>query len=753
MISNAQQKFLTIFNLNSIKDIALFISIFCVLFFANFTQAISLNLINSFSSEVIKVDAAVAVVGRKFTHDERQLISDVGRIQSQTHLFMLNIKHEVDGDFRVATAKVIATSKDYPISDWIKDGQNLTLATGEALISPIFALELGLKIGDRFKMASGEYVYAGELIGQPAGSFINGLMPPNVLLNDLNSIENFKAADPNYLNTLYIKALEDTDSLEEYLRNNMSPLDVSFQKKGLHNIQSEHLVRDLQLLPEIIMALVLICSTLLLYVGIGWAQLGFTQPIQKLSMDHPLWKLVILLIIASISVFCISTFLQVYFGTTVSTFAFVVSFIYFLFIVLIVFIDVYFKPVMKSKAYSWACQFLLIMGLFLLQTQFSTSLLVPYITFVSFIIIAIFFDTKMSFPDGLKEYLTGRRLTGIAVICLCSVTIGFLIHGANQLSQRKIGSPLLTVSDLSEKGLEQISSIFELEGLAAPSPKKLIIGQISAVNGHAIKSNFAVPQENILWMTVADRAEPHLVIENGDWWDAFSIENYIAMEESFAQNLGLKIGDQIKLFVNGSETIAILGATFTAQNNIGGKFAKIYASSNILNAFPSTHYVTLDIEKADLKAIVQKISAQIPEAMLHSNKSDIWANQLIQGKVDIWLSKFSSALASVVLFLAFVAGFLLPKIDYFPKWCKDRLIRQDYMKQLGFVVLSAIGFYIASMMILMLIIYFGFGAHVGGSTMQLNQNVWLGVGLFTLIIFTFVAIVQYFREVYMERYK
>jgi len=161
-----------------------------------------------------------------------------------------------------------------------------------------------------------------------------------------------------------------------------------------------------------------------------------------------------------------------------------------------------------------------------------------------------------------------------------------------------------------------ISALFKSELGRSPDFLPLIRGRLSAVKGVPIADykfpsiqgqNFVQREANLTWS--ADLPESNRVTQ-GEWWPAgYKGPMQVSLEEKFAANIGVTIGDELEFSVGGETVSATVASLrYVAWDSLKPNFFLIFSPGDVSN-LPQTYLSSLNIpdDKGDvLKKLLNK---------------------------------------------------------------------------------------------------------------------------------------------------
>ena len=161
-----------------------------------------------------------------------------------------------------------------------------------------------------------------------------------------------------------------------------------------------------------------------------------------------------------------------------------------------------------------------------------------------------------------------------------------------------------------------IAALFETELGAVPDFLPLIRGRITGINGTSINDytfptqqaeNFVRREANLTW--TPDLPDSNKMVD-GDWWPAdYDGTMQISIEDKFAANLGVDIGDVLEFSVGGEKVSAPIVSTRTiAWDSLQPNFYIVFSPGEV-RELPQTYLSSLHIadDKRDvLRTLLQR---------------------------------------------------------------------------------------------------------------------------------------------------
>ena len=154
-----------------------------------------------------------------------------------------------------------------------------------------------------------------------------------------------------------------------------------------------------------------------------------------------------------------------------------------------------------------------------------------------------------------------------------------------------------------------IAELFEQELGEVPDFLPLIRGRLTAINGTSINDydfptvegeRFVRREANLTW--TPDLPESNRLID-GEWWpDGYDGALQVSIEDEFARNIGVELGDQISFTVGGEQVTApVVSTRFIAWDSLAPNFYLIFSPGDV-RELPQTYLSSLFIpdDKRDL---------------------------------------------------------------------------------------------------------------------------------------------------------
>jgi putative ABC transport system permease protein len=196
---------------------------------------------------------------------------------------------------------------------------------------------------------------------------------------------------------------------------------------------------------------------------------------------------------------------------------------------------------------------------------------------------------------------------------------------------------------------EGMSEIFAAELGEVPEFLPLIRGRMTSVNGVALDDyqypteqgrNFVRREANLTW--VGKLPESNRLVA-GKWWgEDYSGSLQISLEDEFAANMGIEIGDQLG-FVVGGEEIEVPVTSFRriAWDSLSPNFYLVFSPGDV-SQLPQTYLSSLYIDPED-RGVLKTLLQKYPSVTL----IDL---EVTLGQIRTIISRASAAVQYVFLF-------------------------------------------------------------------------------------------------------
>jgi putative ABC transport system permease protein len=165
--------------------------------------------------------------------------------------------------------------------------------------------------------------------------------------------------------------------------------------------------------------------------------------------------------------------------------------------------------------------------------------------------------------------------------------------------------------------LDGLGQFLERAGLARPGFTPLVRARMTELNGQDITQlNFEDPQGET-WarreanLTFADEMQADNTLLQGRWWAPGTTENEVSVEQDFAREMGLKLGDEVTFDVAGEAVTATVTSFRAVEwDSFQPNFFMVFTPA-ALEGFPATYITSLNVEKASA-AIIVEMMRQFP---------------------------------------------------------------------------------------------------------------------------------------------
>jgi putative ABC transport system permease protein len=165
--------------------------------------------------------------------------------------------------------------------------------------------------------------------------------------------------------------------------------------------------------------------------------------------------------------------------------------------------------------------------------------------------------------------------------------------------------------------LDGLGQFLERAGLARPGFTPLVRARMTELNGQDITQlNFEDPQGET-WarreanLTFADEMQADNTLLQGRWWAPGTTENEVSVEQDFAREMGLKLGDEVTFDVAGEAVTATVTSFRAVEwDSFQPNFFMVFTPA-ALEGFPATYITSLHVEKASA-AIIVEMMRQFP---------------------------------------------------------------------------------------------------------------------------------------------
>ena len=168
------------------------------------------------------------------------------------------------------------------------------------------------------------------------------------------------------------------------------------------------------------------------------------------------------------------------------------------------------------------------------------------------------------------------------------------------------GTPNYFLINIQPSQKEGIKEILESSDSVAPNFVPLIRARMTEINGESVQER-VYPEERGSWLanreanlSFAKKMNPNNKIIDGTWWE----ENYdgsplVSIEESAADDMGVKIGDDLTFLIAGEKITAKISSIREVDwNSFSPNFFLVF-SERALESFPASFISSMYIEEGD----------------------------------------------------------------------------------------------------------------------------------------------------------
>lgn len=230
---------------------------------------------------------------------------------------------------------------------------------------------------------------------------------------------------------------------------------------------------------------------------------------------------------------------------------------------------------------------------------------------------------------------------GLTVLLLLTFVRTDLLEAWKQSVAEDAPNNFLINIQPNERG--PIAEIFQSDGIAAPRFVPLVRARMTTINGESVKTRkypvedgewMANREQNLSW---AESLSPSNELVQGEWWPpGYDGEPLVSVEESAAEELGVRLGDRLNFLVAGQEVALKIASvrkvnwdsfqpnffmvlspgaldgfptTFVASLKIGEQQGDVLL--RLVRSHPSVSVINLDIILEQIKGIIDKASLAI----------------------------------------------------------------------------------------------------------------------------------------------
>ncbi|MEJ2139228.1 MAG: FtsX-like permease family protein [Gammaproteobacteria bacterium] len=209
-------------------------------------------------------------------------------------------------------------------------------------------------------------------------------------------------------------------------------------------------------------------------------------------------------------------------------------------------------------------------------------------------------------------------------------------------------APNYFIFNIEPEDWDGISELFVEELGSSPDFLPLIRGRLSSINGVSVDdykfptqqgSGFIRREANLTWSP--ELPESNRVTE-GEWWPAdYDGSLQVSLEDQFAQNIGVKIGDEIGFTIGGEQVTApVTSLRFIEWDSLSPNFYLLFSPGDVrylpqtylsslyiadekrgvlktlLQRYPSITLIDLEVTLAQIRSIIDKASAAVQYVFL-----------------------------------------------------------------------------------------------------------------------------------------
>ncbi len=163
--------------------------------------------------------------------------------------------------------------------------------------------------------------------------------------------------------------------------------------------------------------------------------------------------------------------------------------------------------------------------------------------------------------------------------------------------------------------IQPMTAFLQKHGLAVPRFVPLVRARMTTINGQNVSqmtfedpqgSDWARRDANLSWSDVLQ--EDNRIVE-GKFWDSGSSQNEVSVEQGFARELGLSLGDEVTFDIAGETASAKVTSLRTVEwDSFSPNFFMVFTPS-VLESFPATFIASLYADSSNQAGILELMRA------------------------------------------------------------------------------------------------------------------------------------------------
>ena len=236
---------------------------------------------------------------------------------------------------------------------------------------------------------------------------------------------------------------------------------------------------------------------------------------------------------------------------------------------------------------------------------------------ISYFIINILYKNRKHFPFIIQSSLASLKWRGLESLIIAASIMtaysGVFIVSAIEKNivtniQQNVSAkaPSLYLVDISKSQIQDVKKIVGETFVEYP----IIRGRLLEISGKDITLSGDPGLTREFNMTYRSGLINEEKVIAGSWHGE-NIINSVSIEESFAKEIGgVKLGDKVKVFIQGLTVEATITSIRTTDRSSGTPFFFLVFSPDLLSKFPSSYFATANLSKENIKKVEQELGSK-----------------------------------------------------------------------------------------------------------------------------------------------
>jgi putative ABC transport system permease protein len=251
--------------------------------------------------------------------------------------------------------------------------------------------------------------------------------------------------------------------------------------------------------------------------------------------------------------------------------------------------------------------------------------------------------------------------SALTLLVACTLVVVSLLRTVNETVPAN--APAMVFYDVQTEQIDTLRETLQASpGLARVQTAPLVLGRLMAVNGETLRDS--ADDERALEARdehkLSNRAGniDDVVIDRGQWWPAnHTGEPLVAMEDREADQLGLKVGDQLRFEIMGTPVDVTLSAIYSQRRMQSRLWLEAIFSDGVLDPFITRHVGAAWLPADEAVAAQDRLAAVAPNIASVRTESLLRETRSLMGRASNGLAVVAAVcLAASLLVLASVVA-------------------------------------------------------------------------------------------------